>query len=89
MPFFAPYVGVSNYPLFFPRKKSLSVENTKLIIEGATVVSQYSFVSAIELATMGGCPTKYERAGSRAFEFIRMAAGQSRGRRRPFFLFDI
>ena len=36
-------------------------------------------VSAMELAMMGGCPTKDGRAGSRAFEFIRKGAGRKPG----------
>ena len=46
-------------------------------------------VSAMELALMGGWPTKDGRAGSEAFEFMRKGSGQSRGRLRPFFLPEI
>ena len=38
-----------------------------------------SFVSAMELALMGGWPTKDGQAGSEAFEFIRKGSGRKPG----------
>ena len=38
-----------------------------------------NLVSAMELALMGGWPTKGEQAGSGAFEFIRKGSGRKPG----------
>ena len=38
-----------------------------------------NLVSAMELALMGGWPTKDEQAGSGAFEFIRKGSGRKPG----------
>ena len=43
------------------------------------------FVSAMELALMGGWPTKDGQAGSKAFEFIWKGSGRKPGAAEAFF----
>ena len=44
-----------------------------------------TFVSAMELALMGGWPTKDGRAGSKAFEFIPKGSGRKPGAAKAIF----
>ena len=62
-----------------PCLNSLPVGNVKTIIVGRDDWMHSYFVSAMELALMGGCPAKDEQAGSEAFEFIRKGSGRKPG----------
>ena len=75
--------------MVIPEKKGLFVGNRNLIIECNGCVLHYSFVSAMELALMGGWSTIDKQVCSRAFEFILKGSGRYRGRLRPFFLPEI
>ena len=55
------------------------VSKVEFIVVGLGLKMHSIFVSVMELALMGGWPTKDGRAGSEAFEFISKGSGQKPG----------
>ena len=55
------------------------VSKVEFIVVGLGLKMHLIFVSAMELALMGGWPTKDGRAGSEAFEFILKGSGRKPG----------
>ena len=64
------------------------VGKVEFIVVGLGLRMHSNLVSAMELALMGGWPTKDGRAGSvpRQLSSFRRGQAESRGRPRPFFL---
>ena len=76
----------TGFPLLIPRLDGVSVGKVDSAVAAVGVRVHCVLVSAMELALMGGWPTKDGRAGSGAFEFIRKGSGRKPRRLRPFFL---
>ena len=67
------------FPLFIPRLNAGPVGNANSDVVAGWKSVHSDFVSAMELALMGGWPTKDGRAGSAAFEFIWKGSGRKPG----------
>ena len=61
------------------------VGKVEFIVVGFGFKMHSIFVSAMELALMGGWPTKDGQAGSKAFEFIWKGSGRKPGAAEAFF----
>ena len=62
------------------------VGKVEFIVVGLGLRMHFILVSAMELALMGGWPTKDGRAGSEAFEFIPTGSGRKPGAAKAIFL---
>ena len=69
----------TNILSFILRLNVFFVGKVEFIVVGFGLKMHSVFVSAMELALMGGWPTRDGRAGSEAFEFIPKGSGRKPG----------